>query len=79
MMYININDPAVQVIPEKEATYFRTEAFKCIDQKVNIHTAEHGACHVAVFWGKYQNSENRSALFDPYYVKQFILMADLIL
>jgi hypothetical protein len=36
--YIDISDPEVQVILEKEANYLRTEVFTHIDQKVGIKT-----------------------------------------
>lgn len=36
--YINISDPEVQVILEREPIYLRTEVLKHIDQKVGIKT-----------------------------------------
>jgi hypothetical protein len=38
MKYVNISDPKVQVILEKEANYLQTEVFKYIDHNVGIKT-----------------------------------------
>jgi hypothetical protein len=38
MKYVDISDPEVQAIVEREAKYLRTEAFKHIDPKVGIRT-----------------------------------------
>lgn len=38
MKYVDISDPKVQVILEKEANYLRTEVFKYLDPQVGIYT-----------------------------------------